>query len=269
MTKTHETDEFEDWARLAASIGQYTRRPDVDMPQTDGKSESNGRAVNGRAIANGHVNGNGEVDQLPSFLLQGPAVDDEPPASEPDRVAVVEKANGVTGPPRTAAGRAVPDPFLLMDALSEDLEIPPEPAAPPMDELQQPSRRTALWKGKDNKEKPPTAVAPSGNGLWRLLRHAVGRKAKVTKERPSVAVKSSEMEGPRRDFDGLPSSPAIAKRVGVAVPPPRDRLGYSRRRLRHWLKKGVAVTAVGVAIGGVAVAILYIVVVATTSAFSV
>ncbi len=253
VRKVHETDEFEDWARLAASIGQCTQRNDSDPARHNDKPHTNGSAVNGNATTNGHANANGhettnghtkgngakgngaKVDRLPNFLLQGPAIDDEPLAGELVRAVVAKKRAGAERPRVEVADAAEPTPFLLTEALPEDLDIPPEPVTPPMSAFEQP------------------------------LQGTTSKKAKVRDERSPAAVRPRQTEVSRKGFDGLPSAPASTKRVGVSAPPPADRRGLSRRGLRHRLQKGATVAAVGVTIGGVAVAILYIVIIATTT----
>ena len=264
MTETHETDEFEGWARLAASIGQYTQQRDGDTPPPDGESPPKGVAVNGHQTMNGRANDNGvKVDRLPNFLLQGPAIDDDPQANEVARAATATKKNGTARPPVEVVDSSAAAPFVLVDVLSEDLEIPPEPATPPMNELKRPVQRTVIREAMDAQQQQLTAAKPTAIGSRQSSQHAVGREANGTAEWPPVVVRPRQVEPPRRDFDGLPSSPPSVKRVGISASRPAERRVLLRHRFRRWLQKGAAATAVGVTIGGVAAAVLYIVIAAT------
>ncbi len=236
-----ETEEFDEWARLAASIGQYSR--DVEqVPSPKANRPANGHK-NGRS-----QNGAVKVERLPNFLLKGPAIDEE--GDELDRGSDQQASQDAhTAPP---AKTAVPEPapYLLKSVLTDDLDIPSAPAnSLAMDDMSMMARAAAFT--------PSRVASPKVRGP-----DPTAKSMPVTgKTRASVA------RQPVADETEQFAEVKAAKRVGVTAPVVVDRREASRRRLERRMRRGAMLTVSGVTIGGAAVAIIYILVLATTSIF--
>ncbi len=269
VSKAQERDEFEGWARLAASIDQYTKRAEP------------AKTVNGRV--NGHgQNGAVQIERLPNFLLRGPVIDDE---VEPDgkqqftkkaRIPVAKPYNGSvwTAPapqandeaesvdkqgldkkarktdvkPRNGSARpapapqthAEPLPFILTEALADDLSIPEPPA------------NSLMAKG-------PAAINgwTRTNEPMRKPRLEVARPASASPEKVKLAIV---------DMDGYVPDVRPSRRSGTSLSSTLRRRLLSRR-LRRRLRRAAAVGAVGVSVGGAAMALLYIAIFTVSSGF--
>ena len=270
VNTAQETEEFDEWARLAASVGDYSRVESPSTPaQVNSADQVNGRGerkakgrveptINGRAEAerggeseaaqpqngekasetnNRHRNGSIKVDRLPRFLLKGPAIDDE---ADPQVSLVPSELPGRSNDVAQAKSKEAASPFVLLEALANDLDIPP----PPADSLAPNEVRSVL--------SPSPAARGVGHDAW------VGRSAE-----PAMAPKKSP-ERPATDFDALPQVQP-SKRVGVSTPTVVDHRAASRRRIERKFRRGAMVTASGVTIGGAAVALIYIIVLTATS----
>ena len=287
VNTAQETDDFDEWARLAASIGEYSRTDDPVPPAhandatkvngRDDKAKPNGHVeeeVNGSTdpVPKGHAeakqsspgeirpqpngqdgpewnghqqNGTVKVERLPNFLLKGPATDEETDLLGPPSSAFPAPA-GSADTARATPGEAAPEPapFELIEALLNDLDIPPPPAGSlALDDLPPALSPTAPAQARDD------AAAPAGSA-----------------KRPvEPATEPQRMpERPASDFDALPEV-RPSKRVGVSTPAVVDRRSAARRRIERKVRRGAVVTVSGVTIGGAAVALIYIIVLSATS----